>query len=42
MYETYDAATDRNDQLVMLLWLGGGTGACASAFSYGLVILGLI
>ena len=42
MHQTYDAQTNQHDQLVMLLWLGGFATTFASAFSYGLLFLGLI
>ena len=42
MYQTYDVHANQHDQLVMLLWLGGAATTFASAFSCGLLFLGLI
>jgi hypothetical protein len=42
MYQAYDTTTERNDQLVMLLWLAGAASVLASAMSYGMISFGLI
>lgn len=42
MYPTYEHSTDRNDQLVMMIWLGGAGVGFAAGFVVGMSYLGLM